>query len=497
MSLDERISELHIFERKVLVELGRLKKSTPDELSKKVDLDKTAINRAIEWLRRKNLIKVHEKERIKANIKEEGKKYLKEGFPERKLLKYDEKPISEIHIDKEDLKIGLGWIRKKGWGEIKKRDGKAFLELTEEGKKFKDKLGRDEEILRGILDGKTYEGEKLLIKELEKRGLIEVIEIKERILELTEKGEELISFGIPLEEEVTQLTSEIITSGKWKEVKFRRYDITASVPKVSIGKKHPLRRLIDEIREIFLLMGFVEVRGPLVESAFWNFDALFQPQDHPAREMQDTFYLKRPERAKLPKDLVKNVKEAHEHGGKTGSIGWGGEWKEDIASKTLLRTHNTSLSVRYLHKHKEPPVRMFAVDRVFRRENITYKHLPEFHQVEGIAMDKNSNFAQLLGILRKFYKAMGFEQIRIRPGYFPYTEPSLEVEVFYEEKGEWVELGGAGIFRPELLDPLGVKYPVLAWGLGLERLAMMKLDIDDIRLLYRGDIEWLKKIPLR
>jgi phenylalanyl-tRNA synthetase alpha chain len=241
-------------------------------------------------------------------------------------------------------------------------------------------------------------------------------------------------------------------------------------------------------------MGFTEIEGPYVRSAFWNMDALFTPQDHPAREMQDTFYLSEPSRAKLVDAEVERVQRVHEGDASIGSRGWRNPWSRAVAEQMLLRTHTTVDTVQYLARHPAPPVKVFSVDRVFRNEALDATHLPEFHQVEGVVMEEGANLRQLVGLLRGFYAKMGFERLRVRPAYFPYTEPSLEIEVHYN--GRWMELGGAGIFRQEVTEPIGVKHPVLAWGLGLERLAMMMLGLKDVRELYVSDVEWMRTTPL-
>jgi len=240
-----------------------------------------------------------------------------------------------------------------------------------------------------------------------------------------------------------------------------------------------------------LEMGFVEIKGQIVQSSFWNFDALFQPQDHPAREMQDTFYLD--SLAEIP-DYVK-VKEMHERGGDVGSTGWGGCWNPEVARQEVLRTHTTGLTIKYLSEHRTPPVKVFGIDRVYRREAIDATHTPEFEQLEGVVMDRDVTFSHLLGILKEFYGKVGFEEVRFRPGYFPYTEPSVEPEVFIDGLG-WVELGGAGVFRREVTAPFGIEHPVLAWGLGISRVAMLKLGLKDLRLLYQSDMQWLREMPV-
>jgi len=210
--------------------------------------------------------------------------------------------------------------------------------------------------------------------------------------------------------------------------------------------------------------------------------------------MQDTFYCKKPSKIEIDEELIKKIAIVHEKGGETGSKGWRYKFDYEEAKKALLRTHTTVNTIRYIAQHPEPPAKVFSIERVFRRENIDATHLPEFHQIEGIIYEENADFSMLKGILKEFYSRMGFEKIRFRPSYFPYTEPSLEVEV--EWNGKWIELGGAGIFRPEVTLPFNAKAPVLAWGLGLERMAMILLNVDDIRMLYFSDIEWLKNLPL-
>ncbi len=241
-------------------------------------------------------------------------------------------------------------------------------------------------------------------------------------------------------------------------------------------------------------MGFTEFRGEFVESAFWNMDALFTPQDHPARDLQDTFYLRRPDTRPLPEDdVVARVQAMHESGGDIASNGWGYDWSKEEAAKALLRTHTTANTIRWLAEHPEPPVKVFTIDRIFRRETLDATHLDEFQQVEGIVMEEDASLGMLFGLLQEFYSRMGFEDIRMRPAYFPYTEPSMEVEVYYN--GEWLELGGTGIFRPEVTRPFGVEHPVLAWGLGLERLVMVVEGLEDIRDIYISDLDWLRTHP--
>jgi phenylalanyl-tRNA synthetase alpha chain len=374
-------------------------------------------------------------------------------------------------------RLGIGWLRKKGWVEIK--DGMV--------NKISDAPKGDDEY---ALSDPT--ADKPGIKDLLKRKLAEEIETVTYKVAITEEGIALVESGIDLRAETATLTSEQIRTGEWRNLKLRRYSVKTPPKKIYAGKKHPYQEIIDDMRKILLEMGFTEIAGEIVQSSFWNFDALFQPQDHPAREMQDTFFLD------LERELPENyklVKEIHETGGKTSSTGWGGIWREEKARECVLRTHTTSLSIQLLKENPEPPLKAFCIGRVYRREAIDPTHTPEFEQLEGVVMDKEVSFRHLMGFLKEFYHRVGFESVRFRPGYFPYTEPSVEPEVWVDGLG-WVELGGAGIFREEVTAPWGISYPVLAWGLGVSRVAMLKLGLKDLRELYRSDINWIRNEPV-
>ncbi len=481
--------------------------SDPQSIAETLQMKIEAARASADALAEQGLIQVLKSVEETFSLTDEGSRYAREGLPERNLLLSigSGKPMAELKDPA--LKIGLGWLRKKGWATIEagviKPVGQALP-------------GLDEKILMTLLAGpkssidldKEYLATFAILKS---RGLVESSKSKEWRYEITDKGQSAIKAKrmAPSEMEaivldMPSLTPDMIKAGEWSEredalyLKYRGsiyrprpYDVTLAADRIHPGKKHPYQRLIDNMREIMLEMGFVEIKGQIVQSSFWNFDALFQPQDHPAREMQDTFYLE--SRAEIP-DFAK-VKEMHESGGAVGSTGWGGCWRPEVARQEVLRTHTTGVTIKYLADHPRPPVKAFGIDRVYRREAIDATHTPEFEQLEGIVMDENVTFRHLLGILKEFYAKMGFEEVRFRPGYFPYTEPSVEPEVFIDGLG-WVELGGAGVFRKEVTAPFGIDHPVLAWGLGVSRVAMLKLGLKDLRLLYQSDIEWLRQTPV-
>lgn len=392
------------------------------------------------------------------------------------------------------------WGKTRGWID---RD-KQGVRITEAGQLAADgKQDVDEEALLAA-NGQTvqlseFEDSKRVKNLLGKRGELAKIKSRvRRIVTITEAGQELFKSGVSVKKERNLLTAEDLRSGDWKEITLRPYDVTLPAENVQPAKVHPLRKIIEQTRRAYLEMGFTEVVSPMVESSFWNFDALFQPQDHPARDMQDTFYMEEPATTNLPEDseLVERVRAAHENGGETGSEGWGYKWSADVAKQVVLRTHTTASTIRAMAKNPEPPFKTFCVGWVCRNETMSYKHLPVFHQVDGIVIDENASLASLLGTLETFYKKMGFAKVKFKPAFYPYTEPSVDVVVYLESRGKWIEMGGSGIFRPEVTEPLGCKHPVMAWGLGMERLAMIRYGLSDIRELYQGRIEALSEMAM-
>jgi phenylalanyl-tRNA synthetase alpha chain len=506
--LQNIIDELHIYEKKVLKGLEALNyESAPENIAESQNMDIKSVMSAAGSLESKGLIEVQKDVKESISLSDTGKEYAEEGLPERKILNVlnEEESIhmkdigSKSNLNPSEVKVAIGWLLKKGWAVV----DKGNVKITEEGKGAISKEYNDELLLDKLLETNKIllfnptklikEGFDLLKK---RKGIIQIKKEPKYKLKVTEKGKKLLDMGIELKEEATQLTHQQLKTGSWKKLKFRGYDVYAEHPETFPGKMHPLQRTIEDIRQIFLKMGFTESRGSILESAFWNFDCLFQPQDHAAREMQDTFYITEPKYVNLPSnELIENVRRAHENGGTTGSEGWGYSWDVEVAKQSVLRTHTTCVSARHLAEH-EPPLKMFSVGRVFRRETITYKHLPEFHQVEGIVAAEDITFKNLLGILKEFYRKLGFK-VRFRPAYFPYTYLSVECEIYLPDKQTWIELGGAGMFRPEVLEPLGVETPVAAFGLGIERLTMLRLGIKDIRMLYKSDIGWLRHLPVK
>ena len=327
-----------------------------------------------------------------------------------------------------------------------------------------------------------------------RKNLISIEESTSRTWTLTKDGAATDASSLEEVEQIGQITPELLQGDSWRDAEFKPFDVNAPAPIPAGGRPHPMQALIERIRSVFLEMGFSEIEGDYVQSAGWNMDALFIPQSHPARTMQDTFYLAEPEQVEVEPKFLDMWAKVHEHGHDTGSKGWGGTFDKEEAKKGLLRTHTTVNTIRHIAEKPHEPCRVFGIGRVFRQETIDRTHLPEFHQIEGIIHEPDANLPMLISTLKTFYAKMGYPDVRVRPAYFPYTEPSVEVEVYW--RGEWLELGGSGIFRPEVTEPLGSEWPVCAWGMGLERLAMLVLGLDDIRELYQPDLERLSKMPI-
>ncbi|MHA1585168.1 MAG: phenylalanine--tRNA ligase subunit alpha [Promethearchaeota archaeon] len=476
---------------------------------------------AIFNLQELGLAKFTEKDVMYLHLNKEGKQYLEKGIPARQIFNlfikngrkealvsnFSKEVEKELGFTKKLFFIGFTNMKKNKWVVTSKASGQEQLFIYNESPK-KLPLEKLLELFKnhkeGLISDNIPKVLQVAIQDLTRRKLIQRDRKTLRTIELTSKGKTISDKDIqPIDEEIQLITSDMIKSGEWKESlgKLKQYDVKIDGPRIPSGKMHPITIIKNDIRKIFHSMGFQEIRGPIIETAFYNFDCLYQPQDHPAREMHDTFYLKNPATGDLPpKKIIDKIKAIHENGGDSGSTGWNYSWSSEIAKKTLLRTHTTATTLRnlsrFVNEKAELPIKLFCVDRVFRNEKVDRTHLAEFEQIEGIIIGKNVTLCDLIGQITEFYKQMGFKKIVTRPGFFPYTEPSMEIAVYSEELGAWLEMGGSGIFRPEVTSAWGIKDPVrvLAWGMGMERLAMLKLKRNDIRDLYQSPIEWLREV---
>lgn len=450
------------------------------------------ISSAVSWLHKKNIVNIRKEEKVSYALSPEGERFLDEGLPEENAFKLaagnGRVPLSVLmkELGKTDGKIAVAQLAKFG---MKPSGGEIIIE--DDGR-ISEEFSRRRDFLKNVKEG--LQPDEKLLEHFRKREDV-IIERKQnlRFITLTEKGRNIqIQDSGP--DSIGELTTELLQSGAWKNRKFRSYDLNAPVERTFSASMHPITYLINRVRRIFLDMGFTEMDGHYVEYAGWNMDALFIPQDHPAREMQDTFYLNTKE--KLPfedEEVLDILKNTHEKGIKNYT-GWGYKWSPKIARELLLRTHTTVSTIRYLYHNPNPPQAAFSVEKVFRHESVDWKHLAELHQIEGTYFAKDANLSTLLWLMKEFYSRLGFKDLKFVPSYYPYTEPSLDVVV--KINGKEMELGGSGVFRPEVTRPLGLKEPVVAWGLGLERLAMIYYGFEDIRDIYQSDIDWLRTFSI-
>lgn len=347
-----------------------------------------------------------------------------------------------------------------------------------------EKVGRASEIQLAELTDE----ERSWLSEKRLRELFKLQEVKERSYQLTELGVQLRGQAHAALDEISQLTPMMLKDGSWQGRRFRRYNIGLP-PRVVAGYRNPYRRFLDRTKQTLLALGFEEMRGPLVETEFWDMDALFMPQFHPAREIHDVYFVETPTHAQtLPEPYLSNVAAAHEGNDESGTKGWGYDYDRQRAHRLILRSQGTALSARMLGANPKIPGKYFSLARCFRYDDVDATHAPDFFQIEGIVLSEEITLRHLLGILTLFAREIAqAKEVRASPGYYPFTEPSVEMAMLHPTLG-WVELGGAGIFRPEVTQPFGINVPVIAWGLGLDRMAMVALGKNDIRHLFTNHL---------
>lgn len=393
-----------------------------------------------------------------------------------------------------NAKIGFSKAMSAGWITMDKTNSPPLIR-----KQVTEITDTVQLHVKAVVAGDVSEINDKLKQEYKKRKLVQEVVIKYFVLS---KGPE---FSTELKKLETDLTSEMLATGSWQNLKFKDYNFDALGATPECGYLHPLLQVRSEFRQIFLEMGFSEMpTNNFIESSFWNFDALFQPQQHPARDAHDTFFISDPQSSSnFPMDYLKRVKKVHSKGG-YGSQGYGYNWKIEEAQKNLLRTHTTAVSARMLYKlaqqQKFTPVKYFSIDRVYRNETLDATHLAEFHQVEGVIADYNLKLSDLIGILAEFFSKLGITELEFKPAYNPYTEPSMEIFCFHKGLGKWIEIGNSGVFRPEMLLPMGLPETVnvIAWGLSLERPTMIKYNYNNIRDLVgpKVDLQMVQTTPL-
>jgi len=513
MGAEELVKTLHPLEIKVLNSIA----DTPltiEEISSQLSLNEAQTRSGINWLEAKKLIDKSGKNTFtKFTLTEKGKEYSQKELPELAIYKYiSANPdcqinhlMSNLEVDKKDIGSAFGFLKKNN---ALRQNDKGILAIAEgfdlpyytQLSSLLEKISQLGQILSRDMDEADSQ---TLTKALDIQLHKHFFKTKESDIftyMLTPAGREL---KVVLEkekvsgDEISQITPEILKEKSWKEKSFRQYNIQLPGPHILIGKKHPYREFLDFLKYKFVGLGFSEMRGSLVETEFWNMDALFMPQTHPARDIHDGYYIKDPTSAQqIEEPFFSRVANTHENGGNTDSRGWGYSFSKEKAKQLILRSQGTVLSARTLAKKPHIPGRYFSIARCFRYDKVDATHLADFFQVEGIVLSQDANISTLMGLLELFAKKIALaKDIKFTPGYFPFTEPSVEVHIKHPKLG-WYELGGSGIFRPEVTEPLGITAPVLAWGLGVDRMAMMALRFNDNRDLFSRDLDLIRTARL-
>lgn len=496
------LGSLHPLERKALPHLKE--GISLKELENASGLKEIEAMRALQWMENKGILKIKQELKEVINLDKNGIDYREKGLPERRFLEQikDKKEVrvSDIVIPKDELNIAIGALRKKAAIDLKKdQTGNLMVSITEQGKSLIQKESFEELFLKKLPMevSKLKPEEKFAFDSLIKRKeIIKADVVKIRTVNMTDVGLKLSKEKIS-SNFIDSLTTEMLKEGSWKNKDFRSYDIKINVPKIFVGKKQHYRAFIDNVRGKLVSMGFKEMTGPMVESDFWDMDALYMPQFHSARDIHDAYYIKDPKYGQIDEALMKKVKAAHENGFNTGSRGWRYTFDVLRTKRLLLRTQGTACSARKLSsKDIQIPGKYFGITRCFRYDVVDATHNCDFNQTEGFVAEEGLTFGHLKGMLKMFAEEFAqTETIKIVPDYFPFTEPSAGLMAKHPEMG-WIELAGSGMFRPEMTKPLGVDVPVIAWGIGVDRLAMFALNIKDIRQLFSHDLSVLRQMKV-
>ena len=522
-SIEQLLAGLHPLERAVLAVFRDEATAWDRQLAERTELDESRLSMALGWLLSKELLCV-EQERMSSFVEltDLGRRYAKESIPEQRIvsaLRAGTRLLIQdlrerLGLDQLEVSTAVGNLKQHGVARVGRG---GVLELT--GQKLPEQVegGQGVAALLGLLavsqvpvDKNTLdENYKIILdvfieKSWKTRGIFRHHEKVSKRFALTPTGRHLIE-RLPAEaggDEVSQLTPEMLKDGSWKGKRFRKFHIDMKPPRIAAGRVHPYRQFLGDVQARLVSMGFQEMRGPLVESEFWNMDALYMPQFHPARDIHDVYFAKGLSPADdIDPALLKRVAVMHERGGssskrpgRNGSTGWRYAFDRARARQPILRSQGTSVSARTLAQGPRVPGKYFSITRCFRYDQVDATHAPDFFQIEGIVLDATITFRTLLGLLKLFAVELArAEQIKFLPAYFPFTEPSVELHVRHPRLG-WMELGGAGLFRPEVTTPLGVTVPVIAWGLGLDRMAMVAMGLHDIRDLFSADLDVLRAL---
>ncbi|WP_256685887.1 phenylalanine--tRNA ligase subunit alpha [Halococcus qingdaonensis] len=471
-----------------------------ERLAAEADLPEPTVVGAAFTLEEEGLVGLTERIETDAALTEEGREYADTELPELALHEAVVaaggeidlgSAINEADLEGPQVDIALSNFSRKGYGTID--SGQISVAPDADPADDPERLA-----LATLADDGSIDDESVL-DGLAGRNLVAREETTVREVTLADDGVTALMEGIEIADTVGALTPEMLTTGEWRDADFAAYNVEADAERAQAGRLHPLRRTAERVTDVLVGMGFEEMDGPHADAEFWINDCLFMPQDHPARTHWDQFTLATPEKIDdLPDELVAGVEHAHREGVGPDGDGYHSPWSTDIARRLSLRGHTTSLSARHLAGvaagELEPPQRLFSVEKVYRNDTLDATHLLEFFQIEGLVMAEDLSVRDLMGTFTEFYAQFGITDLEFKPTYNPYTEPSFELFGEHPTTGELVEIGNSGLFRPEMLDPLGIDCDVMAWGLALERLLMLTHGFEDIRDVHGTlvDLDFLR-----
>jgi len=509
------IDSLHPLEIKVLTTLGTRPPGTAldsEQLAAAAELEPSQLSMAVEWLLAKSLIAIQtETVTPMVSLTKIGEEYYRTASPLERVVAAAREAtgtgkrltIPDLQaqggLDPSDVSKAVGRLKKEGviliiQGGCIETTGRPSP-TAEILRTLLQQVHESPKELKSFTDADRQVVEDYAVKRGNAKEPFRVDERVTRSFILSTEGanaaEQLLRQGVA--EEVSQLSPELLKDGSWRHKRFRKYTISLRPPRIGTGKKHPYREFLDAVKTKLVSMGFQEMRGQLVETEFWDMDALFMPQFHPARDIHDVYFVKTPTHAGgVDESVLSHVAQVHENGAATGSTGWGYSFDLQRAKRLVLRSQGTAVSARTLAASPSIPGKYFSIARCFRYDQVDATHATDFFQVEGIVLGEDINFRTLLGLLNLFAREVAqAKEVKFLPAYFPFTEPSVELHVRHPRLG-WMELGGAGLFRSEVTLPLGVTAPVIAWGLGLDRMAMVALGIHDIRELFTDNLELIR-----
>ncbi|MDR2518121.1 MAG: phenylalanine--tRNA ligase subunit alpha [Spirochaetaceae bacterium] len=528
MDTQNAVKNLHPLEVKIIRHYRLADELTIEKVEKELSLKAGNGNQALSWLAGKGIIAERRRETaFFFELTDLGKTWKEKGTPEERIIEFlriRPAPLPDIAralgLDPKYVGSAFGRLAKL---EVLGMDGgkrAVFILPPERALNGRPASGPGAEYLktaRGLLDAAAAAENGLLAAAglSEDQMLVMAGMFKKRgagAAAFREADRETVVFAFTPErdqiaraleelgitgEECASLTAEMLADGSWREKRFRPYNVQVPPTRMVIGRTNAYGQFLEGVKDKLVSLGFEEFDGPLIETEFWNSDALFMPQFHAARDIHDVYHIAEPQTApSIEEPWLSRVAAAHENGGETGSRGWNYPFDRTFTRRLILRSQGTVMSAKTLPRAKIPG-KYFGMLRCFRYDRVDATHLSDFYQTEGIVLGGEVSVRTLLGFLEMFaLEVAGAKEVKYVPGYFPFTEPSVEVHIRHPVLG-WFELGGSGIFRPEVTEALGVNVPVAAWGIGIDRMALMALGLNDLRELFSYDIESTRLRPLR